>query len=330
MGLDIQYTFPKTRPRPKSDLIARAAEVRQLLSCTPGWLVGHRRVGVTSCILPRAFTDAPLEFTRAYYQQGPHDYKTEQRKSSEITLTNLFAMPLPETGISPFQLMSKTKERIDLKHVWEYLMLDLWNNLLRDYSNICSISLRSPVPFKLENDALYMGYLSGTIGDRIHYDLRPDHQIRLNSGSLSLYQAFALHLGALAHIKESEELSHGDYQLRHILFDPGQLLDSFFWRAQAANHMAGRFTLVTDFLTSPSLGVIDIEGSLRQTGPQVREENDVMLKQAREYAAGKGLRPLHFEQAYRDGFDLIEPQARFQAIVDRQYERWGVSVEQLF
>lgn len=332
MGFDIKLVFPKTPPIPKDKVLQRVAEVKKNLSLWPKWLSRNApQQTLVGYIYPTKYQGIPFEFTRAYYEKGPHNYATEARKSSKVELLPFFFLPKKETGISPFQLFSKRKGRIDLKQIWEYLMIDLWSHLLRYYSQCLQITLKAPVAVKLEDDALLMSFNSGSIGDLLHKDFEPNLQVTLPFGRFTLYQAFAFHLGALAHIKEAEELKHGDYQLKHILFDPGNLLDPFFYAVYMENIFLRKPTLVNPFLTTPSLSVTDIEHGLRAPRTLVQEENENLLKKARIYAASQGgLKIRHFEKAYRDGYDTIRPENIVQKIVDWQYERWGFSVDTLF
>jgi len=330
MAVNLKRIFPNVHSRPKQAIIARTAEVKRILSGPPLWMVGNKRKIIGGVSFPRNSTGIPFEFTRDYYRKGPHDFRKETRMSSEVHLMNLFALPLEESGVRPFQLFCKTKERVDIKQAWEYLMLDLWSHLLRYYSQVSQITLKAPQSFKLEGSSLYMAYHMGTIGDHLHKDFKPTLEIPLRFGEATLYQALALHLGAMAHIKESEEISHGDYRLRHFIFDPGGLVENLFYYVMAINSNRHTPTLVNNFITCPALIAIDMEGSLREPNTRVQEENDKMFMRARAYAAGHNLRPRHFERFYRDGYDRIEPQGVIQQLVDQQYQRYGVSVDNLF
>lgn len=286
---------------------------------------------LVGCVYPSRYKDVPSEFSREYYKKNLHTYETEARKSSKVILMPYFFLPKEEIGITHFQLFSKIKKRIDLKQIWEYLMLDLWRNLLHYYSQSLQITLKAPVPVVLENDSLVMSFNTGSIGDYLHKDFDSALKVALPFGTLTLYQAFALHLGALAHIKEAEELKHNDYQLRHVLFDPGNLLDPYFYYVRMSNIGQHKPTLVDPFLTTPSLSITDVEHSLREPRPKVQEENENLLMKARNYTASHGgMRPFDFEKAYRDGYDMVEEKKIVQKFVDEQNERWGFSVDSLY
>lgn len=327
MGFDIRLTFPKTPPTPKDQILRRVEEMKKRLGPYPEWLCTRNgRVGV-GCLYKEGTPDVPPEFTTTY------GFVTEDRVSSKVGLHPFFVLPKKGTNISPFQIFFKIKMRATLKQIWEYLMLDLWSHILRYYSQTLPITLKAPIPVSIgkNNNALYMSYNLGGIGDRLHRDFSPNLGVELAYGKLTLYQAFALHLGALAHIKEAEEIKHGDYQLRHLLFDPGNLLDPFFYYVRFINEGGGRkLTSFSEFLTTPSLSVVDLEHSLRVPKSQVQLENEVLLKQARGYAASQGLGSKQFEMFYREGYDLVQPQGLVQKVVDWQYERLGFSVDRLF
>lgn len=332
MGLDIKQMFPKTTPHPKEEILRRVKEVKTILGQWPTWLAGTNRQMVAACAYGASherLEEIPFEFTRKYYQKGPHNFNRENRKSSEVSLTPLFILPLPETGFKPFQLFMKKKDRAEVRQIWEYLMLDLWSHILRYYSQVGQITLRAPWACKIEGDSLYMSYNSGSIGDCLHKDFDSDLLVPFSFGDRSLFHAFALHLGALAHIKEAEEIKHGDYCLRHVLFDPGKLLDRFFYLVRANNMMRRKPTLVNSFLTAPSLGIADLEHGLRAPNTQVQQENENLLKEARAYSANHKFKPASFERAYREGYDLIQPQNVTQRLVNFQEERWGVSADVL-
>ncbi len=331
MPLDLKLTFPKTSPRPKAEVIARVGDVSRELSQLPVWMLGENTRGLVGCSLSKK-AGAPPELTRNYLT-GFSNFSRERVMSSKVAVMPWFAVPssLIEPPIGVFQLFSKTKSRADVRNVWEFLMLDLWSHVLRHYSMVSKINLKAPQSFKIDGESLTMAFELGTIGKFLAQDYKSRHLVDLPQGKTPLYIAFALHLGALAAVKEAEELHHGDYRLRHVLFDPGEQLQSFFYFLQAWNTFLKRpLTEVKVHVTPPSLSLVDIEHGLRAPVAQVREENEGLLVQARNYAGGNGTRPADFERSYRDGYDMITPESVTQRFVDAQHLRWGFSVDNLF
>ena len=327
--LDASLLFRKTAPHPREEVARRFVSLKAEFGHHPNWMVGRDRAAFVGCHY-RNGSDVPKEFVRGDFGEPLSDYTGERQKSSSVQLLPMFVLPQESTGIRPFQLFAKTKDRLDLKQIWEFLMLDLWSETLRQYSRVLQITLTAPQSYKLERQTLYMSHEQGTIGKHLANDFRPRHLVPLGEVNMPLYDAFALHLGALARIKEDEELSHGDYQLRHVLFDPGKTLDRLFYFQRMWDQMRGTLTEVTQFLSTPHLSVVDIEHSLRTPKPEVQGENDKMLLQARKFAQSQGISADAFERAYREGYDKVEPQGITQRLIDAQYERWGVSVDKLF
>ncbi len=318
--------------RPKEQVVARVAEASRTLSYFPVWMTGTHRCFLRGISIGGETNGIPFEFTRNRSGSLFYDFTAEKRMSSLVGLCPLVIFPREETGIAPFQVFSKTKERIPMKRLWEFLMLDLWSELLRNYTKVSNICITSPQSFTMGGECgLFMGFEQGTIGTHLNVDYDPKETVALRSRkNFSLYQAFAFHLGALARIKEDEELTHGDYQLRHVLFDAGGRLRPEFYVAKIIRSLEGKPLSINSFLTEPHLSVVDIEHGLRATKTDAQTENEKMLMQARINSAGNGTKPKIFEAAYRDGYDSITPQGLTQGIVDAQYERWGFSVDRLF
>lgn len=339
MKLDLNLTFPKTLPSSRAEVVARVGELKRTLSLVPVWMVPSdgRTPWMVGLSVPRQ-SDAPSVFKR---QDGHafHNFTAEKNLSSRVRLEPAFVVPKASTGIEIFQVFSKIKERKDVMLVWEFLMLDLWSHVMRYYTQVGQVCLGAPQSFRLEGDALLMAFQLGTIGNKLCHDYAACYRVKLLTGTeLPLYYAFALHLGALAAVKEAEELLHGDCKLRHVIFDPGEQVHNFIHFVLVGRRfirgLGGMFVppvvSIKPFLSAPSLSVIDIEHGLRAPRPKVREENDRMLVLAREQVVSQGLSPRQFEQAVRDGYDMITPQNVTQRFVDAQYERWGFSVDNLF
>lgn len=327
--LDSSLLFRNTSPHSREDVTKRFALLKVKFEENPTWMIGTDRQYLVGCYYRRG-ANVPGEFVRGDFGKPLSDFSSERQKSSTVQLLPLFVLPTENSGIRPFQLFVKTKTRLDFKQIWEFLMLDLWSETLRYYSKMSQITLTAPQSYTLDGQTLLMSHELGTIGKHLANDYRPKHPVTLPFGATTLYDAFALHLGALARVKEEEELSHGDYQLRHVLFDPGKTLDSIFYVQSMWNQINGQFTEVTQFLTVPHLSVVDIEHGLRTPRPQIQEENNQMLVQARKYAQSYGISADAFERAYREGYDKVAPLGVTQKLVDAQYERWGVSVDNLF
>ncbi|MEA3493289.1 MAG: hypothetical protein U9R38_02760 [Candidatus Margulisiibacteriota bacterium] len=324
MKLNLNLLFPNNPSYSRARVIARMAEIKKALSSRPAWLLGQKG-GSIRCV-PRKREDREIDALDNY-----HNYRSEKDLSSTVQRESMFIFPQRSTGIRTFQLFSKSKERKSVLQVWEFLMLDLWSHVLRHYTEGHQIILSAPQPYMLKGETLHMAYKLGTIGAKLAQDYKSSYQVPLPSGNSRLYHAFALHLGALACVKETEGLLHGDYKLRHLLFDPGNQTDAFsFIIVNTFGILTGGIPVIEPFLSMPSLNVVDLEHSLRAPKTEVQKENEKMLTLARHHTSSHGLRPSDFEKAYGEGYDLISPQNVIQTVVDQQYERWGFSVDTSF
>ena len=171
------------------------------------------------------------------------EYVPMKDRSSDIKLASL-------SGV-----IEKTKERKLEKAVYEFISLDIWNNLLEEYSQINNLKFRAPKPIAIHNinsdsPSLLMEFLNG-------YELRKIGNLKRSTPveikgqeyPLPLYPAIALHLGALNRIKEVEKLYHGDYDDRHVIFSP---------------------------VGDVSIGVVDLENSMGNTPDLVKKESETM------------------------------------------------------
>ncbi|MFW5847278.1 MAG: hypothetical protein ACOCUU_03925, partial [Nanoarchaeota archaeon] len=166
-------------------------------------------------------------------------YDSIKRKSSNIHLA------------SSGGIIKKTKKRSPHKTLYEYLALKIWEEILKQYSDVNDLDVRSPKVMGLGNlnadeTSLYMEFLNG-------YELQNLSQLKRTTPviiddqetPLPLYPACALHLGFLDAIKEAEQLLHSDYDSRHVIFTP-----------------SGK----------TSIGVVDLENSSMGTPEKIEKE----------------------------------------------------------
>jgi len=173
-------------------------------------------------------------------------YCSIRRKSSHIELAS-------DSGI-----IKKQKKRTPEKAIYEFLSLEIWDRVLREYSKYNNLRLRSPQPIGLtgletDSPSVLMEFLKGYEIKKLN-ELRRTTPVNIRGQKkypLPLYPACALHLGALNMLKEVEGLYHSDYDLRHIIFSP---------------------------VRDVSIGVVDLENSRRESPINVGEESKKIRK----------------------------------------------------
>lgn len=223
-------------------------------------------------------------------------------------------------------VLGKSKDRAEVRLLWEFLMLDVWSRLLDKYSGYLAppISLSAPRPIRVVNEhELMMTFCSGINLDRLRLT---DHsyQVGLPTGEekVPLYLSVAFHLGALARIKENEELLHGDYLPRHLIFDFNGELPEVFRRVREA-------FVQEKPPHKPRLSVIDVENSTQAVAARVKEENVKLQEIIRKQTRGAfSLR--HYDRYYEDGHNSIGPHQVLATVVSEQRTTLGVSIEHLF
>ena len=263
-----------------------------------------------------------------------NEYLEERKKSSAISVTNMFA----QSDGDIYQLMSKEKTRGQIKQVWEFLMMDYWKGLLGRYSQACNITMTSPKPFWLEGNKLYMSREIGYISNKMHSHLALTRQaapVTSVGEPLEISDSFALHLGALSRIKARENLFHGDYQLRHILFNPLGISSYMLYPPEVLEQSEIKIADIANKAFSSGISVIDVEGSiLGLDGGSVEYENGIMYCSAIRNAYANGGKAAsrtasRFSRYYRMGMDLVPPDFPVQtpSIIGSQHSRWGFSVD---
>lgn len=141
-------------------------------------------------------------------------YDPIKKKSSRIDLA------------SSLGIIRKSKRRTPEKAIYEFLSLDIWNQLLNKYSSINDLQFRAPKPVgfvDLDSDTpgVLMEFLNGYEFRKLCKLRRTTPvQIKGQKTPIPLYPVCALHLGALNRLKEIEGLYHSDYDERHIIISP--------------------------------------------------------------------------------------------------------------
>ena len=231
-------------------------------------------------------------------------YDSVNQKSSEITLA------------SSGGVISKKKKRKVGKTLFEFLALGVWCNLLERYSSANEISFRAPSPIGIVDmsedcSTLLMEYLPGHEMKKLA-NLKRRLPVRVPGmeDPVPLFIGAAIHLGALNRLKEVEELCHGDYDDRHVMFHHGVF---------------------------PYVGVVDVESTkLRGLAPVVRESETTIELLKKRFAAQGGDASV-LETWYQEGRAMLvvpdggpqlvhaleETQRKYNTTLDLEYKRVG-------
>ncbi len=301
--------------------VSRAAEMKTALSSND--LIRNNSLRLLSISMPEVEQMYASNLSSSPYQI----FTGETRKSSEIRIFDIFAL----SSDCSFQLLSKSKDRIDIKQVWEFLSLDLWNSMLRGYSSYFDLNITAPKPLKIESDSLFMSRETGTIGDMSHLYCTQDSIMGIPGiGDMPIGGAFAFHLGALAHIKSAENIVHGDYLLRHILLKPNSMQSSGFIDAKELGAIADGNSPDINNVTPPGISVVDVEHSVLGIKNEVEEENDKLMQQALGYITGHyKMTPKTYKYYYLLGYDRISSLGLYPTIAATQQKKWGFSVDKI-
>ena len=222
-------------------------------------------------------------------------YSPMKKKSSQIELAS-------SEGI-----IRKIKKRTPQKAIYEFLALEIWNDLLQTYSDASGLVFRAPKPLGLANlggeaPEVYMEFLNGYELKRLGQLKRTTPvNIRGQKFPLPLYAACALHLGALNAIKEREGLYHGDFDGRHVFFSP---------------------------VENVSMGVIDVENSRAESPSGVRAESEQIYESFfRTVSSEKDRQALNswYEQG-ATGFNSRGFEPKLPAIVDAVAKKYDVAL----
>jgi len=261
-------------------------------------------------------------------------YEAEKKKSSQVYLVNghIWWTNKPDIG----QMFIKVKERAEVKLLWEFIMLDAWQKLLQKYSENAESKIGSPEPIKVEDNRkgngynmLFMTFCPGLIVSQLSRTM-PTHDVaHVDQTMISIYLSIAYHLGRLAHIKDSEELLHGDYALRHLIFDREPKVSSRLVPATDGKTRTW-VPIPSSAVLSPILWVIDLENSTQAAKKDVQEENDKLLSDFRKIVKKRrNIREL--DQFYRDGYNSLNGiNPLLGAVKEDQMTRLGFSMDHLF
>ena len=161
--------------------------------------------------------------------------------------------------------IKKRKRRAIEKTIYEFLVLGVWNELLKRYSEVNDLKFRAPEPkhiikynneedqssnYPVAENSLIMEFISGHELNKLNQVKRGTPvQLKDHKLPIPLYPACMYHIGALNQLKEIEGLFHSDYHCRHILFN---------------------------FVNPVSMGVVDVENSRIETPSEVEIESKNM------------------------------------------------------
>jgi len=225
-------------------------------------------------------------------------YDEEKKKSSEISLAT-------SSGI-----IKKSKRRSPGKAIYEFLCLEVWHDLLENYS-LAADNLRfmSPKPLgvtdlDLEKPAVLMEFMPGYSLKRLGSMKRSTPvKIKGQTFPLPVYPACALHLGALDRIKEEEDLLHGDYAARHVMFSP---------------------------LENVGIGVIDVENSrVEPVTELIDAERDFIFGRFKGLASSPKDRDAigAWYQQGADNLVIPEDSKRVRAVIDAIQKKYNVEFD---
>jgi hypothetical protein len=212
-------------------------------------------------------------------------YDPVKKKSSKIALAS-------DSGV-----ILKYKPRRPEKALYEFLSLEVWNQLLEEYSKVNDIFFRAPKPLSLfdsdEGISILMSFLNGYEVQKLGVMKRTTPvQIKNQKYPIPLYPACALHLGALNRLKEQEGLYHSDYGKRHIIFSP---------------------------VKDVSIGVVDVENSRRDILELVKQESLQIKNDFQEVtSSSKDLEVLNTWYSQGEN-DLVIPEKN--GVLDKVLER---------
>lgn len=167
--------------------------------------------------------------------------------------------------------IKKTKARSIEKTIYEFLALNVWNELFNRYSKVNDLQVRAPKPHHIMEEQFRRknSFRNNPIDSQEKYSIVMDFingyelvklsklkrgtpvKIRNHKFDIPLYPACAFHLGAVNRIKELESLYHSDYDGRHVIFSP---------------------------VENVSIGVIDVENSRIDMLSLVEEESKKMYE----------------------------------------------------
>jgi len=188
----------------------------------------------------------------------------------------------------------KSKTRSEGRAWWESWMLEVWDNILSEYSKDSGLMLCSPRPMglffgrpadgsnpKIKPSDLFMSYASGDNVTKLGQYKRSERSVEYPKGHpgqahKELFPAAAFYIGALSKIKENERLLHGDYQPRHVILDASK----------------------------PCLWVIDVENSTTGDESQLKKEEDDMRFLLNKLTSGL-YRGSTIDDAFNDGKSAI-------------------------
>lgn len=187
----------------------------------------------------------------------------------------------PEAGV-----LRKTRPGRSVRNLLnEYLMLVAWRQTLDHYypdgaNGRGAISSPYPVQFSEQERAIVMSFCPGfPLGQAITgtHELQEQRMARQE-----VLSRIGFGLGRMAAIKLREGIRHGDYQPRHVLFNPLQ-----------------------DNLGASRMHVIDVESTKRDRPEMVEIENTRLMDWVKS-ALGQGRRGKQMADAYQDGMMSLE------------------------
>lgn len=214
--------------------------------------------------------------------------------------------------------IKKRKRRVIEKTIYEFLVLGVWNEILKRYSEVNDLQFRAPLPKyiikydstknQIDNDSvkensLVMEFISGHELNKLN-QLKRGTPVQLKDHKLPIpmYPACIYHIGALNQLKESEGLFHSDYHCRHLLFN---------------------------FVNPVSIGVVDVENSRIESKADVEIESKNMYDYfQRLTCSNKNKRDL--QTWYNEGKNsLVIPgqTPQLEGVIDLINSKYGIKLD---
>lgn len=194
------------------------------------------------------------------------EYKPDKIRSSKNYI-------LPSNKYFLKQKPSRTLE----KTFREFYSLMVWSNLLDSYKHEGS-SLNAPHPIGLsDGGCIFMEFMPGIVGKRISNYRKGT---KTDVGSKNLHEDFIEKVAYLCKVKEINKLVHGDFDLRHLIYDKPTGL----------------------------LSVVDVENSRIDRGATMNENTLMELKLDKSF--NTHIKPRKVDDLFDDAYQQVKLSSR--------------------
>lgn len=219
-----------------------------------------------------------------------------QREAKTPSSSNLFYS-------ASHEFFRKEKDRKPIKNAWEFLMLQIWQDVLERHSYESDINLSAPTSLVADKHGVTMEYLTAPNATHLNR-LKKGVQTGKPFEDMRVEAALTYHAGVLCRIKEEERLLHRDFQVRHILYS----------------------------YTSPALYTIDVENSRCGSDEEIRKENSQFESRLRRSVNGrlgkdKVHKPYSFDDLFRHGKNQVTSMHCIPDVVRDVEERFDIIID---